>query len=154
MFHCCRGFTLYPATGQASTYVKDDPNTHPESKLRVFLPDCLAGVRVGVLAAAAEGHVVVAQQVGGTRGPLAQPQNALVYFKHVVIEELVQDGCRWRNTGTHLVPVKTPELDVLEIWFTSSSLEYKSVYKSVYARPLMCLTSHWHTPAALMRLMG
>lgn len=125
MFYCCRGFTLYPAPGEASTYVKDDPNTRPESQLRVFLPDCLAGVRVGVLAAAAEGHVVVAQQVGGTRDPLAHPQNAGFYFKHAVIQELVQDGCRWRNAGTHLVPVK---MDVLEILFTSSSLEYKSVY--------------------------
>lgn len=35
----------------------------------------------------------------------------------------------------------SPELDVLEILFTSSSLEYKSVY----VRPLMCLTSDTHT---------
>lgn len=69
------------------------------SKLQVFLPDRLAGVRVRFLAAAAKGHVVVAQGVSGPRDPLAQTQKALVYFKHTVIQQLVQDGCSMDNTG-------------------------------------------------------
>lgn len=73
------------------------------SELRVLLPDRLADVRVRVLAAAAKGHVVVAQDVSGPRGPLAQAQKALVYFEHTVVQQLVQDGCRVENTGnTHL----------------------------------------------------
>lgn len=58
--------------------------TH-SSKLLVFLPDRLAVVQVRLLAAAAKGHVVIAQGVSGPRDPLAQTQKALVYFKHTVI---------------------------------------------------------------------
>lgn len=66
---------------------------HAAQILRVFPPDRLAGVGVRLLAAAAEGHGVVAQGVGGPGDPLAQPQDVLVHVKHTVVQQLVQDGC-------------------------------------------------------------
>ncbi len=66
----------------------------------VFLPEWLANVHVGLVAAAADVHVVIAQDIRGSAISMAKTQEAAVGFKHAVIQQLVQDGCKRRRV-TH-----------------------------------------------------
>lgn len=59
-----------------------------------FLPQRLVYIQVGVVAAGAGGHAVVAQEVGGSADPLTGTQIAAVHLKHAFVQQLVQDGCR------------------------------------------------------------
>lgn len=63
-------------------------------KLKRFLPERLASVKVRLVTATAGGHVVVTQQIRGSGRPLAQTQKAPVDIEHIVIQQLVQDGCK------------------------------------------------------------
>lgn len=102
MFSCCR-FALHPAWSNTRvSALMFHADEVLGSKLRVYPPDGLAGVQVRLLAAAAKGHVVVAQGVSGPREPLAQTLKALVHFKHAAVQQLVEDGCRAQNTANRL----------------------------------------------------
>lgn len=69
-----------------------------------LLPELLAGVQVGLVAAGTRVHAVVAHQVGGAADALTQSQRAAVHFEDVVVQQLVQDGCK-RRTQSELSPV-------------------------------------------------
>lgn len=77
-----------------------------------LLPERLAGVRVGLVAAGTRVHAVVAHQVVGAAGALTQSQSAAVHFEDVVIQQLVQDGCK-RRTQSEQTPVQSE-------WFNPS----------------------------------
>lgn len=62
-----------------------------------FPPKRLVGFLVGLVAAAADGHAVVAQQVRGPAHPLTR-QGAAVHPEDAFVQQLVQDGCRTGNT--------------------------------------------------------
>lgn len=69
-----------------------------------LLPELLAGVQVGLVAAGTRVHAVVAHQVGGAADALTQSQRAAVHFEDVVVQQLVQDGCK-RRTQSEQSPV-------------------------------------------------
>ena len=66
-------------------------------KLKRFLPECFAGFQVGLVAADADVHGVVTQEVRRSAGPLARTQKAAVHFEHAVVQQLVQDGWEKRK---------------------------------------------------------
>lgn len=57
-----------------------------------LVPQRLAGLQVRVVAADAGVHGVVAQEVGGSAGPLTRAQSAALHPEHAVVQQLVQDG--------------------------------------------------------------
>lgn len=90
----------------------------------IFHPQRLVYIQVGVVAAGAGRHAVVAQEVGGSADPLTGTQIAAVHLKHAFVQQLVQDGLAERGVldpadginAVIVIPVQEAQLHlVLEV---------------------------------------
>lgn len=57
-------------------------------------PERLSSVHVRVVTAATGSHVVVAQEIRIPASPLTLTQDTAINFKHTIVQQLVEDGCR------------------------------------------------------------